>query len=966
MLTDPLDSNYQIPAHLLQNPSFVPIYYTNIRSLISKRSEIEYIVSNTCSLPILIFTETWVSNVHDVTFLSNLGYNVYHVDREWATGGGCAICIPQPFQVIYEPRESHSSPLMEAMYLDIVVPNGKIRLVNIYRPPGTIQGMPEFLISYLEGAVQDKVPTLIFGDFNFPNINWDDCTTTTKSMGQDKFLEGAVSLGLTQLICEPTHRLGNTLDLVFTTEPNLFQNAKVKPPIPGCDHLLIFGQICIKPEIKLLPPKFLFAKGSYEALDVCLAQVNWSQVFLGVFDVDQLWNLFLQILFNFIKQYVPFCTFSSSYNKPYWPKRVRELHKRQQLLYKKYKRVGTATSFSEYQIAARTARQSKRDFISQRESKLLENQNLNSFFRYIRSKLSYKASIPSLANDQGEFLQTSESKATAFNNFFTSVFTIDDGSEVRLTPRCNETLSDKITISPETVYKYLQKLPPKLSLGPDGLPPLLFKRLALSLAEPLAYIFNFSYVLGKIPHQWSTADVSPIFKNKGSPSLVSNYRPISLTCVACKVMESILRDHILSFLSHNRLISSHQHGFVSGKSTVTQLVECLNFWYQSLDEGGVVDVIYLDVSKAFDTVSHKKLLSKLPSYGISGSTLRWLEAFLLNRQQRVVVDGTPSNWSPVTSGVPQGSVLGPLLFLLYVNDVTDLDLGGEIKLFADDMKPYYASMQKPFDFSPLASDLKQIAGWAEKNQLKLALEKSNVLHIGRKNPQHSYRIGEIEVPSVAEVKDLGVFITSDLKFHLHCHKIFASASQISSLIFKSFENRSKNFLFRLFETYVRPKLEYASVVWNPHFSGDIDLVERVQRRFTKRIFNYSNLSYHERLVSLEAHSLQTRRSILDLIFLYKILHNLTELDPDDLFVRDTSGITRGHCKKLYVQRVNNDLYKNFFINRVVPIWNSLPDDIVNSPSVSIFRARIRAHFTYGLGDKRPHGGPPPGPLANCE
>ena len=549
----------------------------------------------------------------------------------------------------------------------------------------------------------------------------------------------------------------------------------------------------------------------------------------------------------------------------------------------------------------------------------------------------------------GDLLLSNESKAAAFNQFFTSVFTIDDGKNLHLPQRCGENFPGSLDLSPEVVYKYLQKTPGKLSLGPDGLPPLLFKKLAISLAEPLSYIFNFSYTLGKIPHQWSTANVSPIFKNKGSPSLVSNYRPISLTCVACKVMESIIRDTLLAFLSKNNLISSHQHGFVHGKSTVTQLLECLNFWHKSLDEGKVVDVIYLDVSKAFDTVSHQKLLSKLPSYGIAGPMLQWLKAFLADRRQRVFVDGIYSDWSPVPSGVPQGSVLGPLLFLLYINDITDLDLSGWIKLFADDIKLFYETL-KPFDFSPLANDLQKVVSWAEKNQLKLALTKSNVLHLGRKNPQYPYTVGKVSLPKLTEVKDLGVYLTPDLKSHQHCNKICASANQMSALIFKSFENKSENFLFKLFQVYIRPKLEYASCVWNPYLISDVDLIEKVQRRFTKRIPNLSDLNYHQRLVKLNAHSLKTRRLILDLVFLYRILNNLTDLDPNDLFFQDISGTTRGHSRKLYVRRTNHDQYKNFFVNRIVPTWNNLPNDIVNAPSVENFRDKIRARFSYGLGD----------------
>ncbi len=511
-----METDYQKASDPQNKPSYIQIYYTNIRSLVSKRLEIEYLLSDILPLPIIVLTETWLFPTNDVTFLSNLGYQIFRVDREWSLGGGCAICVPQHLQILHDPGTNFSSPLMEAMYLDLIVPNGKTRLINIYRPPGANEGMPDALVSYIESAMQDKIPTLIFGDFNYPNINWEDCVANSKFMGQDIFVERMVLMGLTQQVHEPTHIQGNILDLIFTSEPNLIQNISVQPPLPGCDHHLITGFLCIKPESAKNIPCFQFSKGNYDALDAALAQVDWSMAFHGDFDVDVLWEIFLKIIFNFVELFVPKCTVSSSYQKIHWPKWVQKMHRRQKMLYKKYKKRKDPNTFRLYQDAARVARQSKRNFIAQKESKLVQNKNFNSFFRYVRSKLSYKASVPCLTDETGEILLSRDEKAAAFNRFFTSVFTVDDGKRLSFPTRLNETFPDCIDLSPEIVFKHLLKLPSKLSLGPDGLPPLFFKRLSLSLAEPLSYIFNFSYILGKIPRQWATANVCPIFKHKGS------------------------------------------------------------------------------------------------------------------------------------------------------------------------------------------------------------------------------------------------------------------------------------------------------------------------------------------------------------------------------------------------------------------------------------------------------------------
>ncbi len=485
----------------------------------------------------------------------------------------------------------------------------------------------------------------------------------------------------------------------------------------------------------------------------------------------------------------------------------------------------------------------------------------------------------------------------------------------------------------------MNKLPSKLSCGPDGLPPIFYKKLSLVLAEPLAYIYQFSFVTGKIPIDWKTANVTPVFKKKGSSSCVQNYRPISVTCVPSIVMEGILSEGVTYSLLQEHIISPDQHGFLTRKSTVTQMLSCLNDWTKSLDNGQVTDVIYLDIAKAFDTVSHPKLLDKLKLFNFSQQFLNWVESYLSDRRQRVLLNGTISEWEPMTSGVPQGSKLGPLLFLLYINDITNAISICELKLFADDCKLYF-SCAPPFDFSPLQNDLENIYKWAKNSQLQIAFGKSAVLHIGQSNPKTVYALDNVPIPSVSFIKDLGFTITSDLKFHSHCNEICKSAYSISALIFKCFEIKTKTFLQKMFQTYVRPRLEYGTQVWNSHFNMDIDKIERIQRSFTKRIPNLVNLTYPQRLENLELLTLETRRLIADLTMVYKILHQMVDLDPASFFVPSPVESTRGHPFKLFQCQSRLDIRKYFFCNRVVSQWNSLPSHIVKATSLASFRTRL--------------------------
>jgi hypothetical protein len=249
-------------------------------------------------------------------------------------------------------------------------------------------------------------------------------------------------------------------------------------------------------------------------------------------------------------------------------------------------------------------------------------------------------------------------------------------------------LSD-FAITTKAVRKRLASLKPNKVPGPDGINPRLLSELSDVLAEPVVIIFRKSLNSGIIPDEWRTATVTPIFK-KGSRLQPNNYRPVSLTCILCKTMEALVREQLMDHLQSNGLVSRWQHGFTKGRSCVTQLLETLDIWTEVLDEGGCVDTVYMDYMKAFDSVPHRRLVSKVEAHGINGKVLQWVRDFLSNRTQTVVVNGVKSNPAKVSSGIPQGSVLGPVLFVLYINDLPR-HVQSNVELFADDTKVFARS-----------------------------------------------------------------------------------------------------------------------------------------------------------------------------------------------------------------------------------------------------------------------------------
>ena len=408
-------------------------------------------------------------------------------------------------------------------------------------------------------------------------------------------------------------------------------------------------------------------------------------------------------------------------------------------------------------------------------------------------------------------------------------------------------------------------------------------------------------------------------------------------------MECIIKDQLLSQLLSKGLVNKQQHGFISKHSTITNLLECTHDWSLSFHGKQPVDVIYIDFHRAFDSVIHSKLVHKLRCFGINGFLLNWLEAFLYCRSQCVVVENHFSSWSEVISGVPQGSVLGPMLFILFINDISNIAVNGVFtKLYADDLK-LYTCITSTDDCQNLQNALSNLLLWSNDWQLKVNVSKCHVLHLHKNNPLMNYYFNHIRLDPCLLVNDIGVDIDSLLHFDKHVDRIVAKAYSRIGLLFRGFVSRNLNVFRQAYITYIRPLLEYASNVWSPHLIMQINSLERVQRHFTKRIIELHDLSYQERLTVLNLETLEHRRLSSDLTMYYKVFHNLTPWAPSDYFnvfipPHDLHSVHHDFNIRKPLCRTN--IFANDFFNRRVSAWNSLPSFIVNSKSVASFRRSL--------------------------
>ena len=573
--------------------------------------------------------------------------------------------------------------------------------------------------------------------------------------------------------------------------------------------------------------------------------------------------------------------------------------------------------------------------------------NPNLYHGHCRRTLKTKQGVTNVVDGTGVLTVTEEETAEALNSYYHSVFTRDDGGMAppEFPTRTEEKIGD-VFLTVEAVEEKLQELNPNKAAGPDGVESRLLKECAKEMAPILHQVYRKSLDKAEVPDLWKEAEIVPIHKG-GSKATMANFRPLALTSVVCKVLEKMVCSAILAFLGANNLISQQQHGFVKGRSCQTNILLCLERWTDIIDSGKSVDVAYFDYAKAFDKVSHRLLLIKLQAYGIDGKLLAWLAAWLNDRKQRVVVGNSKSPWLPVISGTTQGTVLGFLLFLIFIND-----LPGEcapedeslITLLADDTKTFEVISedvdQQSRDQEKLQKRVNGIARWASTWRMEINPKKSKVMHVGKQNPGLPYHINGTEIASVTTEKDIGFWIRDDLSTSTHIQKARCKAMAEISRIKRNFSCIDKRAFCILYNQRVRPHLDYGMTACPPGTVAEAKLLETVQSKATAMVHGLKHKNSEERRKLLGLMTLNQRRERGDLIEVYKILKGHTRIDPALFWeVRDA----RNGARLVKSRAVNGKRQRqNYFSYRVIQKWNLLPVELRKAPSLDSFKSKLDA------------------------
>ena len=913
--------------------------YTNARSIVSKIQDLEILISEN-NPDIILVTETWCNESINTSVLNLKDYEVLQrndrCDTTNGIGGGLLVYAKKNLVIL--PCDNQID-FNQYLSFKIKTTNDFLNIYLVYRPPSSSLYNYEKLCDLMKNVPKNSI---VIGDFNFPNINWEEMTCSSQC---EEFLNVCIDNNLTQYVNFETHVKHNILDLVFGNDDCIVKVNDLGP-LGNSDHTTL--EIVTNHETQEVDQNmktYNWKKANINSIKNQLQNVPWNEILVGE-NVEDDWNAFKNKVKGICDKNIPI-RLKNGGSGPIWLTReITRLRRKKVRAYKKMKRTRDPADIQNYlDLEKQTKKAIKRakKRIEVGISKSSGNEGKRKFNNYVKSKLSVKSGIGPLVNNNNEVVADSKGMADLLNNYFSSVYSTESRYVPNVENQCQNSLNN-IVFTQQEVKEKIKKLKFGKAPGPDGICTNILKNFSEELILPLCILFQLSLDTGQVPEDWKVAKVVPIFK-KGLRGVPANYRPVSLTSVSGKLMESVIRDRISDHLIINRIINLTQHGFMPNRSCQTNLLEFLDKVFALIDEGKPVDIVYLDFSKAFDKVPFQRLLKKIDAAGVRGNVKKWISEWLTKRMQWVEIDGQRSSKIEVKSGVPQGSVLGPLLFIIFINDIDDKIVLDILRKFADDTKGAKAVTSEE-DRIALQKALDDLFEWGEKWGMSYNIQKCKILHCGRNNPKHIYRMNEQNIMSVTEEKDIGVCITENLKPSTQCIQAANRARAVLAQISKCFHYRDRHVFIRLYKQYVRPHLEFSSSVWSPWYITDINKIEEVQMKAVKMVSGLNSNNYEGRLKELGLWSLEKRRKMMDLVQCYKIVHGIGDISCGLKHIQENAvqgrAYTRNFADPINLQkpRCNLEIRKNFFSSRIPDWWNELPSEIKHSHNTKMFKKRL--------------------------
>lgn len=939
----------------------------NAHSIKNKVDEIR-LATKSCPFQIIALFETWLSEDISDSEHFNKRYNVYRGDRTGRTstrtgGGGVLVAVDAKFN-------SRKIVLNEASELEHVCVKISMDACNMYifavyiRSKHETEKFLEFaetvkLIPYEENDI-----VIVCGDFNQPGIKWIKAEDGEYYLPINVTTDGEIAVVDTMLncgfhqMCNLSNEADNVLDLVFTNkfyEISLWESSR---PLraPDDSHKVIELEIIVEgaeTDETGSTESYSYKSADYEAMNAFFDQHETLSTINRIDNLENAFDTFSNVVRNAVNEFVAKVRVEKSTDPQWYTKDLKHLNN---IRRKEYSRAKESKNFDAYNVATDAFMQLQgqlfESYINRIQSQIKSDPK--HFWRFVNDRRK-RNELPSVIEYNNETASTDESKAQLFAEYFKNQYTTCDG--IDLDELLNECSNDpfEIEISEPDVLKALQSMKVNKGSGPDGISPHILKNCAQTLAKPLSVLLCKSLEEGIVPDSLKTSRIRPVFKS-GSKNNAVNYRPIVIIPTIAKVFETVIYDKIGAYV--NGKVIQNQHGFVKNRSTTTNLMQTLNYTFEAMSKKQKAIILYTDFEKAFDRVNHKILLEKLARFGFGRTTVKWFHAYLTSRNQFVGINRKESRTFAVTSGVPAGSILGPCLFIIFINDITDSVTHALVVLFADDLK-LILKIASYADIRLFQSAIDQLYEWCVRNKLYLNLRKCFIMWITRTEATGDYEFtinnGQHRFEKVNVHRDLGVLFDSKLNFIKHIQTVVASAKGALGFIKRTLKNKftiasAKMLYFAL----VRSKLEFASVVWQPYHDCYVNRIESVQKDFViwslRAIFqrdeNYRLPEYELRCKYLKIQTL-LRRRINDSIFLiYDLLlgnlisnalreridYTRLQYDPNQRILRNTDLIRMETFRTDYVH------YQPFYV--ACRNFNKIRQQFFESCSRAVFRKNV--------------------------
>ena len=943
-------------------PSLLNFSHVNVNSITSdcRLDELSQ-HAQSHNIDVLCVTETKLDvNVHSSLYSLDHFHAPFtkHRDRH---GGGVAIYVKGNLSAKREPSLEIGD--FESVWCKISTRSCSVLVCCAYIPPHiSAQQFSDLIDSLSESiALAKALPhsqIILMGDFNLGNSYLlPTYTNHSPITGLEMQLESELrSLQLTQLITEPTRidqvsGVANLRDLAIVSEPSTVANSGTLPSFSNIDHFPIYVSLNFiqTPDSYHKREFWDYSRLDSDKLCTTLLETDWDKVLDG--DIDQATTNFTDVLLSAAAASIP-------------SKKGGQEGGRRDRLFRIAQRTRSDTDWLKWRLQRNhtTAlnRRLKDEHTQKQVSKLLSNKkNPHKYHQILKNILGTNTTqtIPPLVGPHGALTTDELEKANALNSHFIQQTQLDTAN---LTiPQTSTNLPDltnldDIQVSAPDVLKILNSLNENKSTGPDKIPTKLLKLTALLIYEPLTRPFNKSLSSGKFPSSWKEANVTAIFKNKGANSEPTNYRPISLLSCISKVLERLVFKKVYAHLTCNNILSDKQSGYRPGHSTQLQLVYLTHKMFLSLDRNEDFTALYLDISKHFDTIWHEGLLYKCRvQCGISGIVLEWLKSYLTDRTQRVRVGDTFSGWQTVKAGCPQGSVLGPLLALIYLNDLSNLT-ENQILFFADDTSLYTSHPPSSSEHQQsLQRDLDKIKQFGDDWAIQFSTHKTLQQTFSTRQDTQALHLtfGGKQIPTTSNHTHLGLTFSTDLRFHEHVNKIVTRVNRALGPLYPVARFLPRQVLNDIYITYIRPLLDYCDIVYDGHLkTSDRLRLQKLQNRAARLVTGALYRSPTDKLhKDLGWETLETRRLTHRLTFFYRLCNPMlpTPTYMTDLITptrQDATQRTLRNSSLLSLPKNRLSCFQRSFIPETTRSWNALPEHIRQARTTSSFSKNVRKHF----------------------